>query len=329
MKFLILIFLLIASQASAATYWASPQGSNTSTCAVIAGDTPPTFRASFARAVACATKPGDRVMVEPGNYDRDVAITNPASGITIQGSEADPAKWPVLRPTGSNVRGVNFNAVTRSGIGFRYLRWDFTNAATVQNCINASSDSVVSYTLEDFECLGPLKGKALRSASGIKTSPKTGPVIIRRGTIRRWISTEGQPGAHCFYWSSSNGLIEGVKCSEIDGYGIQFYGPQPITGNIFRGNDIRDAQNKGGVMVSGNATGNEISGNLICRAKNPLTVNNANNSVKDNKVLADCPAVPIPDPKPDPVPVPKPKVGIDVTLPDGVEMELKVNGVKR
>lgn len=37
---------------------------------------------------------------------------------------------------------------------------------------------------------------------------------------------------------------------------------------------------------------------------------------------------PIPDPKPDPVPI-KPTVSIDVTLPPEVELELKVNGVKK
>jgi hypothetical protein len=278
-----------AAVTHAATYWASPQGSHTVTCSAISGTSDPGRYGSFAGAVACAANSGDKVYVKPGTYTTNATIINPSSGITIQGSDPDRADWPVLRPSGSSARGVNFNNTSRSGIVFKYLQWDMSGSATAQNCINTSSDAIVSFILEDFECLGPPVGSANKTASGIKISDRT-RATIRRGIVRRWHSAQSQPGAHGFYWNGSNGLVEHTEIASVNGYCLQFYWTAgSIRNNIFRNNTCRDATNQGGVYIQSNSSGNQVYDNIFCNVKIAIIdktvgglttiLNNANSAV--------------------------------------------------
>lgn len=96
MKYLILAILLLSfSEIHAARYWADPEGSSIVPCAIIAGSTEPAFRGSFAR-LACATAFGGEVFVKSGTYSDHATVINPASGITIRGSDPAPSNWPVL-----------------------------------------------------------------------------------------------------------------------------------------------------------------------------------------------------------------------------------------
>lgn len=278
-----LFSLFAAPVTQAATYWASPQGSDTAACSDIWGTSDPGRYGSFARAVGCATRSGDQVYAKPGIYTSDVTIANPSNGITIRGS--DSANWPILQPTGSSVRGVNFYNTTRSGIVLKYLRWDMSNVATAQNCINVSSDAVVSYTLEDFECVGPRVGAANRTASGIKVGEKN-QATIRRGTIRRWHSADSQPGAHGFYWSGSNGLVEHVEVSDVNGYCLQWYSGAgaPPNNNIFRYNKCSAATNKGGIYIQGNSVGNQVYDNVFVNVKTAIASKTTNAVISNNNV---------------------------------------------
>lgn len=273
----------------ATTYWASPQGSNSATCSAISGASDPGRYGSFALAVACATQSGDKVYVKPGTYTTNTTITNPSSGITIQGSDPDPADWPVLRPTGSSVRGVHFNNTNRSGILFRYLRWDMSNVTSAHACVGSSSDAIVSYTLEDFECLGPAVGRANKTAAAIRIAEQV-RATIRRGIIRRWHATEDQPGAHGFYWSGSNGLVEHTEISSVNGYCLQWYfsGGGSIRNNIFRDNICRDATNKGGLYIAGNATGIQVHDNIFCNVKSAIKVGGVLTTILNNTINASC-----------------------------------------
>ena len=268
-----------AKDIHAATYWSSPEGSSSASCSSISGTSDPGRYGSFARAVSCATTSGDKVYVKPGTYTTDTTIRNPASGITIQGS--DPDNWPVLRPSGSSVRGVHFSNTSRSGIVFRYLRWDMSNATTASACVGSSSDAIVSFTLEDFECLGPAVGRANKTAAGIRIAQQV-RAIIRKGLIRRWYSTETQPGTHGFYWSGSNGLVEQTEISGVNGYCLQWYwsGGGPIQNNIFRDNVCRDATNKGGVYIQSSSSGNQVYDSTFCNVKTAISDNTGGTGTK-------------------------------------------------
>lgn len=261
-----LTFLLFSfSEVHAARYWADPEGSNTVPCLNISGTSEPGLRGSFARAVACATAIGDEVFVTPGIYSNNATVTNPASGITIRGSDPTPSNWPVLQPTGSNVRGIHFNKISRSNITVKFIKWDMTAAASAASCAGASSDAfVANFILEDFECLGPQVGKATDTGAAFAPSANTSGWTFRRGKIMRWHSADGSPGAHCFYWQGDNGVIEDVECSDVNGYGLQYYGRGVSPdNNIMRDSRFHDFKLRGPVYIQANSTGNQIEGNRL------------------------------------------------------------------
>jgi len=251
----------------AANYWASPQGSSTASCADISGTSDPGRYGSFARAVACATRVGDVVMAKPGTYTSDVTLLNPSSGITIRGSDSNPANWPRLQPSGgSGVRPFHFNNTTRSNITIRYIRWGFSNVTTGQGCVTSSSDASVSnLVVEDFECLGPPPGQATKTAGGLGAGAATTGWQYRRGKVHRWISLDNAPGAHCFYWMGDNGIIENVECENINGHGIQFYdsGSTRPDNNIFRYNKFHNLSLRAPVYIQSGTTGNQVYGNVF------------------------------------------------------------------
>jgi hypothetical protein len=214
--------------------------------------------------VACATAIGDEVFVKPGIYSNNATVTNPASGITIRGSDPTPANWPVLQPTGSNVRAINFNKTTRRDITVKFMKWDMT-AALADSCAGSSSDSfVTNLVVEDFECLGPLVGKAAKTSAAFKPNANTSGWTFRRGKITRWHSLDGSPGAHCFYWQGDNGLIENVECSDVNGYGVQYYGRGVSPdNNILRSSRFHNFNRRGPVYVQAGSIGNQIDGNLL------------------------------------------------------------------
>lgn len=267
----ILLYLVTAlGAAQAATYWASPQGSNSASCADITGSSDPGRYGSVARAVACATRAGDVAMVKPGIYTSNVIIINPSSGITIRGSDSNRANWPVLRPVGgTGVRMFYFTA-SRSNVTIQYVKWDLSDVTTGHACVSSSGGLfVTNITVQDYECLGPPVGQATSTASAMGIQVDDSGWVIRRGKINRWDSNrqdgDGKPGVHCFYWMGDNSIIEHNECSGIDGIGIQLYnsGSYRSDNNKIRYNTFYNMRWRGAVYVQAGTVGNQIYGNVI------------------------------------------------------------------
>jgi hypothetical protein len=80
----------------------------------------------------------------------------------------------------------------------------------------------------------------------------------------RWHSADGSPGAHCFYWQGDNGLIEDVECSDVNGYGLQYYGRGVSPdNNIMRSSRFHDFKLRGPVYIQADSIGNQIDGNRL------------------------------------------------------------------
>jgi hypothetical protein len=266
----------------AATFWASPQGNSTATCIDISGTSDPGRYGTFARAVACAVT-GDTVLVKPGTYTSNTTINNPRS-ITIRGTNPDPAQWPVLKPgSGSDLYMVNFSgsSVSNRTVSFRYIRWDMENLTGRNRCMRTSSDVTnIVITMEDFECAGPAADAEI---SGIQFSPGT-TVTMRRGKIHRFQSVLSR-GAHCIYMGASNSLIEYVECSNVNGYGIQFYnsGAAMISNNVFRFNKFHNFTTRGPVLFQALSENNQVYGNIFADwAEKGIVLSGTNNKVWNN-----------------------------------------------
>jgi len=264
---LLVCSLFAASIALAATYWAAPQGSSSASCSDISGVSDPGRYGSFARAVACATASGDVVMAKPGTYTSSVAIKNPSSGITIRGSDSNPANWPVLKPTTAidgTWRSVDFT-ISRSNITFQYLRWDKSNAPLVgAECVSAGSGPVVTnVTVKDAECLGPQVGNG--SPGGFRIGTGSSNWTFQRVKISRWHGSSDGPGSHCFYWGGGPGLIENVECTDVNGYGVQFYnsGKATVSNVILRYNKFHNFNLRGPIYIQSNSTGIQIYVNVF------------------------------------------------------------------
>jgi hypothetical protein len=251
----------------AANYWAAPNGSDSNSCASVSGSSDPGRYRTFRGAVSCATASGDVVMVKPGTYTSNTTISNPASGITIRGSDPNSANWPKLQPSGgTSVRMVHFNS-SRTNITFQYLRWDLSNVGSGTSCFSSTSSiTVTNITIQDFECLGPPVGLAVGGAAIGPSVNDTG-WIVRRGVIRRWKNNRqlGESTApHCLYWNGSYGLIEFIECDGTNGYGIQVYSMGTNPGyNIVRYNIFHDTPWRGGIYVKADTVGNQIYGNVL------------------------------------------------------------------
>jgi hypothetical protein len=203
--------------------------------------------------------------------DQDI-VRDPASGITIRGSDSAYANWPVLAPSaGSSVRGIHFNSTTaKTNITIKYMKWDYSNVTTAMGCVSAGSAApVTNLTVEDFECKGPPVGQAHDNAAGFGPGQLASGWTVRRGKVHRWHSADGNPGAHGFYWAADNGTIEHVEITDLNGYFIQYYrGGADVNGNVFRynwGHD-RNYAGQGGISTgngTSSATGTKIYSNIF------------------------------------------------------------------
>lgn len=274
----ILFILTLVTPAAATRYWADPTGNNFAVCANIDGSSDPGAGnyGTINRAVVCATASGDEVFIKPGTYTANTTISNPASGITIQGSDSSKANWPLVKPTGSIGAMVNFNNITLSNITVQFIKWDLINTTSAGNCISNSSDAfITNFTLQDFECLGPPVGSATDTGSGIRSASSASSWIVRRGKVARWHSLDGQPGAHGFYWSSDNGLIEDMEIDDVNGYGIQLYSSAAgVSANdvIFRRNKITNVT-KACILLEGEGSGHALYNNTCANWGGTLGIN--------------------------------------------------------
>lgn len=242
--------------------------------------------------VQAVTASGDTILAQPGTYAEQ--IFNFPSGATLQGYDSVKANWPLFRPTaGANgaASTVWFNA-SRSGVTFRYLKFDASAISGASACFRINDGPVVTFTLEHFTCPGPSGATAFDTAGGI-TIGRDVVATIRYGTISSWKSADGNPGAHGFYWRGSNGLAEHVELSDYNGKCLQYQSSTyVIQGNIFRNNICRDmlasSTEDGALYIAdgtGGGSGNQAYNNIIFNVRKGIDARGTNHKIYNNTVL--------------------------------------------
>lgn len=290
--FLILVFLLTTVDAHATRYWASPTG-GAANCAAASGSADPGQYRTLTQAISCANASGDEVYITPGTYTSNATITNPTSGVTIRGSSATFASWPVLSPTATaNPIDINTTSTARSNITFQYIKVNQSANSVASSCFrNSGSGALTNIVLQDFLCTGT--NLNANSSAGINFGPEHTNAIIRRVTSHGWQDTDPL-GAHGFYIRGHGHIVEHCTAYDNSGYGIQLsnstQGAAGISNITTRYCVIydngSDTAGNGGMVVNSANTGIVVHNNLIINnAKHGLNLTASNVKVYNNTIV--------------------------------------------
>jgi hypothetical protein len=190
-------------------------------------------------------------MVKPGNYNERLVNPLPTNG-TLRGADPDPTNWPVLKPQNNVIpHGTKaiYHTSNRTGLLYKYIKIDLgliTSGTRPSGCVGGGGDPAVSYTLEDFVCLGPAPGMVEHTGAAMGSSSGGGVVIIRRGTIKNFITgmdhPSNNPGSHGIYAQGSNGVFEYLYIENVNGRCFRTRNTSGSRNNAFRYIYCKDAR---------------------------------------------------------------------------------------
>ena len=227
--------LCVPSLARATTYWVSVSGSDSNSCAAVAGNADPgVYKATPASGEACL-KAGDTLTIKKGRYTGPGArLRNFASGTAgkptiIQGDPSSKVGCALTStcPTVLNPTGTNANTWTQAKSHFIIRRIDFNHVGS-----SGTSRSTAGYpiriagpcthvTLEDVEAHGVL-ASSNHGPSGIMIDSTCDHVTARR-VHSHHNGNPVQRSHHGIYQQSDDFLMEDSWIHHNGNGGIQCY----------------------------------------------------------------------------------------------------------
>jgi parallel beta-helix repeat protein len=293
------ILLFAGTPAAAATYYVSPNGADTNSCATAQTNTNGRQRRTIAAGVACLAA-GDTLYIRGGTYTGSNNVidsqrfvvrsgTSWSNAITIAGY---PSETVTIRPS-APYSGIHLTTGAPAYLIFKDLIVDMVDVGPGVDGVYLSNGAHHNrfQRLEVKNSGG--NGFAFSDNNG--NSPFNEVIdcdIHHNGAMT------GSNTGYGFYVFTSDNLIEGNRIYSNNGYGIHLYdnaGPQNVNRNVVRNNRIYDNGTGGGsnfgIVVAWGAD-NLIYNNLIYRNRGGILVysKSANTSVFNNTVYKNGPS---------------------------------------
>jgi len=274
------LFLLVTSPLWAANvYWASSAGSNTPTCSAIkstgTADAPGTDPGSYGTigaAANCATVGGDVVNIKAGTYTNsnnriktDAETTGFASGTSLSVQtylQGNPGSRPLISFP-NFYQTYDTTAGRRNYITIRNLTIDGTGGSDAGGAEIFMNGAYV--TVDNVEVKNSYAVAVAAITGGtLGLSTTSHHHTIRNSNIHGAGGGEGAPGqgnAYCFYFTTSDALIENNECHGNKGSGGQIYADQwAVPNGTLRYNYFHDMILATRVGQEGRCTGMAFNG---------------------------------------------------------------------
>ncbi len=259
--FLLLLILLMASSAQAATYWVDGTNSlGAITCTNNATPQTAFAESTIARGIACMSA-GDDLYIRTGTYNENITATIP-SGTALNPTVISAYSTEVVTVLRTVQSSSNLfvlpNSVTKSYVSVINIIFDCTNivasTSSGNSCI-VTGDQTDHVVLDGITVKNT--GKATWDTPGFNTAILSSPGILMLGTghtVRNSIindngrkpnvdpagpSGTGAEAPYGIYLSSSNTTIENNQIFRNGGYGIHGYRAAGApSGNTIKNNKV-------------------------------------------------------------------------------------------
>jgi len=307
----LVLFLLFAAQAEAATYWvskaSSPPGPHCNNSATDPG--PFGSSLTIAQGIACMG-PGDTLNIHAGTYTENITHTQliGKSGSGTGNNYTSPTTIQAYSTDIVTIRGSIGISSPSTGVSIRYIIFKglIFDCSTSGGCFSigggGNGGTVNHIKFDAIEGNNPVGG------------PGTGNILLTGedgSTSDIWITNSKFRGnglacgsnnlpAHGIYVQAPNTLIENTEISGVTGYGIHQYAGNTAN-NIYRNNYIHDNGHNGpcgsitawGILLSTGGN-NQVYGNTVTNNMNGITIVSNSNLIYNNTVYGN--GVGYPDP---------------------------------
>lgn len=274
------LLLLCANKVSAATYYVSPSGNDSNSCATAQSTVQANQKLTVSAAISCATPAnGDIVYIHGGNYfgatnNIDAQRYTVPSGtswgnaLTISGY---PGETVTINPA-SGDGGIRLSDSGPSAAAHYIIIQDLHF-----NKGNGAGEGIYIYTAHHIRMQRiELYGGTGSNNFGVHAAQFSDYIELLDSKIHDiGDSTGGLTDGHCIYWTASNSLILRNEVYNCGGYGIHLYGDD-LVGNhnypstdLIEGNYVHDVGKHGGT-----AYGIVVSWGSDDIVRNNLVINN-------------------------------------------------------